>query len=61
MFGTAICFGLALLTAETAHFGHGHALHAGLHQGLAHVLQPERLDDGRDELHAVFLSPSVMA
>ena len=60
MFGTAIGLGLALLAAEAAHLSHGHALHAGLHQGLAHVFQPERLDDGRDKLHAVFLSPSVI-
>ena len=40
-----------LLAAETAHFGHGHALHAGLHQGLAHVFQLVRLDDGDDQLH----------
>src|SRR3546814_848754 len=48
VFGTAIQFGVALLTTEAFDFGYGDALYANFRQRLAHVVQLERLDDGSD-------------
>jgi hypothetical protein len=45
-----------LLSAETFHLGHGESGDANLGQGLAHVVQLERFDDGGDLLHTVFLA-----
>jgi hypothetical protein len=39
------------LTAEPADIGDGHALHVQRQEGLLHVVELERLDDGNDDLH----------
>jgi len=50
--GTTVQLGVALLAAETLHFGDRDALHADFGQRLAHVVQLERLDDRHDQFHA---------
>src|SRR5512146_3053866 len=49
--GSAIELGVALLPAEALHLGDGDALHADRRERLAHLVQLERLDDGRDHFH----------
>ncbi len=51
IFGAAIQLGMPLLTAKTLDFGHCQAGDANLRQGLAYLVEFERLDDGGDEFH----------
>ena len=51
VFGAAIDFGVALLPAVAFDLGDGHALDADAEQGVADLLELERLDDGNDQLH----------
>ena len=48
----AVDLGVALLAAESLDLGYGHALDAGFGQGLLHLFQFERFDDGDDQFHA---------
>ena len=43
---------LAAGATEALHLGDGHALHADLGEGVLHLVELERLDDGFDLLHA---------
>ena len=47
----AIELGVALLTAEAPHLGHGHPDDPDAGEGLLHVVELERLDDGFDLFH----------
>src|SRR5688572_3571968 len=58
--GPAVELGMPLLSAEALDLGHRHALHARLGQRLAHVLELERLDDGRYQFHDEYLDVVVM-
>ena len=49
--GAAIELGVALLPAEALDLGDGDALHADRREGLAHLVELERLDDGGNEFH----------
>src|SRR5579859_7566632 len=51
IFGAAIEFGMALLTAKALRLGDGDTLQTNLVQSLFHLIQFERLDDGFDFLH----------
>src|SRR6478736_4945450 len=51
VFGAAIEFGMALLTAETLGFGHRDALESDVLKSFLHVVELERLDDRFDLLH----------
>ena len=51
VFRAAIELRVALLAAETLDLGDGDALHADPRQGLADLVELERLDDGGDKLH----------
>jgi hypothetical protein len=42
---------VAPLPAEALGLGHGEALDAGLGEGLLHLVDAGRLDDGGDQLH----------
>jgi len=42
---------MAFLTAETFDFSNSDALHTNLREGLADLVQLERLDDGGNEFH----------
>src|SRR5581483_7045549 len=53
--GAAIELGVALLAAEALHFRDGDALHADAGEGLAHLVELERLDDGGDQFHGVLM------
>src|SRR5258708_15092827 len=55
--GAAVDLGLALLAAETLDLAHRQARHADAGQGVAHLVELERLDDRRHELHATSSSP----
>src|SRR5258708_37777347 len=55
--GPAIDLGLALLSAETLDFAHRQARHANAGQGVAHLVELERLDDGGHEFHTFPLLP----
>src|SRR4029079_937093 len=57
VFRTTVDFGMPFLAPITLHFADGHALDAERRQCFAHFVELERLDDGRDEFHAVPLSP----
>src|SRR5512134_695351 len=46
--GAAVELGMALLPPEALHLGHRDALHADGGQRLTHLVELERLDDGRD-------------
>ncbi len=46
---------MALLPTETLDFGDGDARHPDARQGLAHLVELERLDDGRDHFHVWLL------
>ena len=48
--GTAVVLALDVLP-ETEHFGHGEPLQAEIGDRTAHVIELERPDDGRDQLH----------
>src|SRR4051794_22163028 len=48
---TPVDLRVALLAAVALHLADRHAQHAELLQRPLHVLEDERLDDGRDELH----------
>jgi hypothetical protein len=56
VFGAAIDLGVALLAAIALDLGDGDALDADRHQGVADIVEFERLDDGDDELH--WIDPS---
>ena len=47
----AIQLGMAFLTAKAFDFSNSDTLHANLREGLADLIQLERLDDGGDEFH----------
>src|SRR5262245_2967924 len=49
----AIQLGVAALSSEALHFGHRDALHPDVRDGLADVIELERLDDRGDQLHGV--------
>src|SRR5215468_769123 len=51
VFGTAIDFGMALLPPVAFDLAHGHAVDAETCEGLAHLVEFERLDDSDDHLH----------
>src|SRR5262249_41718006 len=51
VFGAAIDLGLALLATEPLDLAHRQAGHADARQGIAHLVEFERLDDGRHEFH----------
>ena len=53
--GAAVELGLALLAAVALGLDHRHALDAQLLQGLLHLVELERLDDGFDLLHLAAL------
>src|SRR5262249_34167566 len=53
--GAAVELGVALLPPESLHLGHCDALHADGREGIAHLVELERLDDCRDQFH--FRSP----
>src|SRR5690606_15792914 len=53
--GAAVDLGVALLAAVAAGLADGHALDPEGLQGLLDLVQLERLDDGRDELHPLRL------
>ncbi len=55
VFRAAVQLGVALLPTETLDFGDGDARHPDARQGLAHLVQLERLDDGRDHFHVWLL------
>src|SRR5258708_24660091 len=50
--GAAIDLGLALLTAETLDLADREPRDADTGQGVPHLVELERLDDGRHEFHA---------
>src|ERR1700674_1305442 len=56
IFGTAIDLGMPLLPAEALDLGNSQSVDADAGEGVTHLLQLERLDDGHDYLHVV-LSP----
>jgi hypothetical protein len=47
---------VALLPAEAAHLGHGHALDADPVQGFLHLVELEGLDHGLDLAHGASCS-----
>src|SRR6476619_6144632 len=49
--GAAIDFGVALLSPVTLHLGDGQPLNADLGEGVADLVEFERLDDGHDNFH----------
>src|SRR5574343_1953988 len=51
VFGAAIQFSMALLTAKTLDFGDGQAADTDFRQRLAYLVELERLDDGVDFFH----------
>ena len=51
IFGAAIDFGVALLSPVTLHLGDGQPLNADLGEGVADLVELERLDDGHDDFH----------
>src|SRR5262245_15735403 len=53
VFGAAIDFGVALLTAVSLDLGNGHPEHSNRGQSVAHFVNFERLDDSHDNLHGV--------
>ena len=53
--GAAIELGVALLPAEALDLGDGDALHADRRQGLADLVELERLDDGGNQFHDVLV------
>src|SRR5260370_38406229 len=55
--GPAIDLGLALLSAETLDFAHRQARHANAGQGVAHLVELARLDDGGHDIHTFPLLP----
>ena len=46
---------MPFLAAEAFDFGDRDALDANAGEGLAHLIELERFDDGRDEFHVRFL------
>ena len=60
VFGTAVDLGLALLPAEPLDLGDGHSLYAKRGQGLADIVQFERLDNRGNHFHGPdLLDPSA--
>src|SRR5262249_13309738 len=59
IFGAAIDFGVALLTPVAFHLGDGQSLNADLGEGIADLVELERLDDGHDDFHRCSLRSSV--
>ena len=53
VFGAAINLHVALLAAVAFDLGDGHAVNADTGEGVAHLVELERLDDGDDQLHGV--------
>src|SRR4029078_3749484 len=58
--GAAVQLGVAALPAEALRLGHRDALHADVRDGLADVIELERLDDRGDQLHRGFRNASSM-
>ena len=52
VFGAAIELGMSFLPPEPFHFSDGDPLHTDRGEGLADLVQLERLDDGGNQLHA---------
>jgi hypothetical protein len=46
---------VALLASEAFHFGHSHAFHADLREGVFHFFQLKWFDNGFDFLHVSFV------
>src|SRR5262249_51227116 len=51
VFGAAIDFSVALLTAVSLDLGDGQPVHASRSQGIADLIELERLDNGHDDFH----------
>src|SRR6185295_19978991 len=51
VFGTAIDFRMSLLSSVAFDLGNGQSVNADAGEGVTHLLQLERLDDGHDDLH----------
>jgi hypothetical protein len=55
--GAPVDFGVTPLPPEATHFRHGDPVHAHVADGFPHVVELERFDDCRDELHSLCPSP----
>ena len=61
IFGTAVEFGMTFLAAEALHLGDGDAADPDVMQGVLHVVELERFDDGFDLFHGIALSALRLA
>src|SRR5262249_30572070 len=52
-----INFGVPLLPAVTLDLGDGQSVYADAGEGIAHLLQLERLDNGHDDFHVMIPVP----